>query len=158
MPNMLIFDMDGTVADLYGVPNWLPKLRSFDPSPYQEAKPLVDMERLREAVSALQDIGWESRIVSWLSKDSPDFYKELVREAKRKWLEQYCFPVDKVHFVQYGTTKANCVRDALDGGVAVLFDDTAKVRQGWHLGEAIDPQTQDIIEVLKRLRREAEYK
>ena len=26
------FDMDGTIADLYGVEDWLPKLRAYDPS------------------------------------------------------------------------------------------------------------------------------
>ena len=31
------FDMDGTLADLYGVENWLEKLRASDPSPYAEA-------------------------------------------------------------------------------------------------------------------------
>ena len=33
----IVFDMDGTIADLYGVENWLPKLRAYDPTPYQTA-------------------------------------------------------------------------------------------------------------------------
>ena len=28
---MVCFDMDGTVADLNGVDNWLPMLRAYDP-------------------------------------------------------------------------------------------------------------------------------
>ena len=40
------FDMDGTIADLYADPNWLPKLRAYDPTPYINAKPLVNMSRL----------------------------------------------------------------------------------------------------------------
>ena len=39
----ICFDMDGTLADLYGVPDWLAKLRSFDPTPYKVAKPLLNM-------------------------------------------------------------------------------------------------------------------
>ena len=31
---MICFDMDGTIADLYAVPNWLDKLRAEDASPY----------------------------------------------------------------------------------------------------------------------------
>lgn len=27
----IYFDMDGTIANLYGVPNWLEGLRNFDP-------------------------------------------------------------------------------------------------------------------------------
>ena len=32
------FDMDGTIANLYGVENWLPKLRAHDASPYADAE------------------------------------------------------------------------------------------------------------------------
>ena len=27
----LCFDLDGTLVDLYGVPNWLEKIRAYDP-------------------------------------------------------------------------------------------------------------------------------
>ena len=40
------FDMDGTIADLYAVENWLPMLRAYDPAPYTLAKPLVHMATL----------------------------------------------------------------------------------------------------------------
>ena len=30
---MIWFDMDGTIANLYGVENWLPMLRAYDPTP-----------------------------------------------------------------------------------------------------------------------------
>ena len=47
MDKMIIFDMDGTIADLYSVNNWLDKLRAFDVTPYKNAKPLYDMEILK---------------------------------------------------------------------------------------------------------------
>jgi hypothetical protein len=34
---------------------------------------------------------------------------------------------------------------------AILIDDNAKVREGWHLGETIDPTACDIIEILRSL-------
>ena len=34
-------DMDGTIADLYAVENWLPMLQAHNPTPYEQAKPLV---------------------------------------------------------------------------------------------------------------------
>ena len=40
MKKAIFWDMDGTIADLYNVPNWLDKLRAEDTSPYREAKPL----------------------------------------------------------------------------------------------------------------------
>ena len=38
MTNMICFDMDGTIANLYGVHNWLEMLRAEDPTPYALAE------------------------------------------------------------------------------------------------------------------------
>lgn len=149
MSKMICFDMDGTIADTYAVPNWLEKLRAEDPSPYVEAAPMWDMDALRQILETLIDKGWEIRIISWLSKDANYKYNKAVREAKRAWLKKYNFPVDKIHLVAYGTTKANCVRKEADH--AILIDDNEKVRDGWHLGETIDPTKVDLLEVLAEL-------
>ena len=50
---MLCFDMDGTIADLYAVPNWLEKLRKGDPSPFQDAAPMWNMKALRNALDEI---------------------------------------------------------------------------------------------------------
>ena len=42
------FDMDGTIADLYANPNWLPLLRACDPTPYATAKPLLRLATLED--------------------------------------------------------------------------------------------------------------
>src|SRR5699024_11381467 len=99
MKKIICFDMDGTITDLYAVPDWLAKLRADDPSPYRDAAPMWDMTRLREILLKLSVEGWEIRVISWLSKDSTEEYKEAVRQAKREWLERYNFPADKVHLV-----------------------------------------------------------
>ena len=152
MLKMLIFDMDGTVADLYGVPNWLLMLRAFDPTPYRIAKPMWDMAELARLLRMAQTKGIEVRIVTWLSKESTPQYDADVRIAKREWLSTQDFPFDHFHGVRYGATKADSVRKYLnDGDTAILFDDNAKVREGWHLGEAIDPTACDLIEVLRQL-------
>ena len=46
MRKAIYFDMDGTIANLYGVENWLPLLRSCDASPYVNALPMLDMAKL----------------------------------------------------------------------------------------------------------------
>lgn len=149
MSKMICFDMDGTIADTYAVPNWLEKLRAEDPSPYAEAAPMWDMDALRIILETLIEKGWEIRVISWLSKDASREYNKAVREAKRAWLKKYRFPVEKCHLVAYGTTKANCVRKETDH--AILIDDNEKVRDGWHLGETIDPTKVDLLKVLAEL-------
>ena len=149
---MICFDMDGTIADLYAVDNWEPMLRAEDLTPYEMAEPMWEMVELVEVLTQLQMVGIEIRVITWLSKNSTKEYKDEVREAKRNWLEQFNFPCDHFHGVQYGATKADSVRRALTADeTAILIDDNAKVRNGWHLGETIDPTACDLIETLRNL-------
>ena len=149
---MICFDLDGTIADLYNVPDWLPKLRNEDPSPYCEACPMWHKEKLASILREIQNVGIEIRIISWLSKDSSEEYKEATRQAKRDWLEKYDFPFDFFHGIQYGATKADSIRKYLrEDEEAILIDDNAKVRAGWHMGETIDPTACDLLEVLASL-------
>ena len=146
---MICFDMDGTIADLYSVENWLPMLRNFDPTPYEVAEPMWNMAELANLLRQAQAIGIEIRIITWLSKDTNTEYDRAVREAKRNWLTAQGFPFDHFHGVQYGATKADSIRRYLaENETAILFDDNAKVRSGWHMGEAIDPTETNILEVL----------
>lgn len=146
---MVCFDMDGTIADLFGVKGWLNDLKNENPRPYIEAKPMWDMKALADALSALNV---EIRIITWLSKDSSEEYKNEVRKAKLEWLKEQGFPFDKFHGVRYGATKADSVRKYLaENETAILFDDNAKVRSGWTLGEAIDPTKVDIVKYLRAM-------
>ena len=152
LPKMICFDMDGTISQLYAVPNWLTRLNAQDPTPYLEAEAMWNMAQLAEILSALQSLGVEIRIITWLSKESTEEYKNAVREAKKEWLENYNFPYDHFHGVQYGATKADSIRKALaPDETAWLIDDNAKVRKGWHMGEAIDPTNVDLLELLSSL-------
>ena len=145
---VLVFDMDGTIADLYGVQGWLEDLRNFNARPYEIAKPMYDMDILAEVLGMLKAQGWRVVVTTWLAKESTNYYKEVVRQAKLEWLERYDFPYDEIHLVQYGTTKANCTRKL--GGYQVLVDDNEQVRKGWTLGDTINAN-ENIVEKLVEL-------
>lgn len=149
MRKMICFDMDGTIADLYKVENWLNLLRNEDPTPYILAEPMWNMVELAEVLNELRAIGYEVRVITWLSKDSTEAYKDDVRKAKMWWLDRYDFPFDHFHGVAYGATKADSIRKYADE--AILIDDNEKVRNGWHMGRTIDPTTCDLIAVLREL-------
>lgn len=145
----LVFDMDGTIADLYGVKGWLEMLRSYDATPYKVAKPMYDMGELKIILEMLKLQGWKVVVTTWLSKGSTADYDKAVRKAKIEWLKKYNFPYDEIHLVKYGTTKANCTRKI--GGYQVLVDDNKKVRDGWTLGKTIDANkniTNDLLVLL----------
>lgn len=136
MNRTLVFDMDGTIANLYGVENWLNLLRAESSLPYRVAEPMYDMDTLVVVLNLLKAQGWKVAVTSWLSMDSTRAYDEKVKVAKREWLAKYNFPYDEIHLVPYGTPKSECTRNL--GGFQILFDDNKEVRDGWELGQTID--------------------
>jgi hypothetical protein len=144
--------MDGTIADLYAVNGWLEQLRAYNPNPYRVAEPMWDMVELANAIQEIQEIGIKIVIITWASKDSTREYDMAVRQAKLDWLEEMGFPYDFFHCVKYGTTKANTIRKYMEiEETAILIDDNEKVRNGWSLGETINPTDTDIIEFIRGL-------
>ena len=138
------FDMDGTIADLYGVKNWLDYLIAKDALPYEVAKPLIRLSVLARVLNNLQRKGYKLGIISWLAKDSTAEYDKAVTEAKMKWLGKHLASVtfDKINIVKYGTPKHLFATSNSD----ILFDDEEKNRNGW-TGKAFDVNA--IIEILK---------
>jgi phosphoglycolate phosphatase-like HAD superfamily hydrolase len=142
---VLVFDMDGTIADLYGVDNWLEDLKAENPRPYEKAKPIYPADILNTLLEIFKANGWRIVVTTWLAKGSTKEYDNLVREAKLAWLDKYDFPYDEIHLVKFGTTKANCTRHL--GGFQVLIDDNEAIRNGWHLGDTINAN-ENVIEKL----------
>lgn len=139
------FDMDGTIADLYSVEGWLPMLRAYDPTPYIEAKPLVNMNVLARLIHKAQRNGFEICIVSALAKNSTADYDEKIKDAKRAWLKKHLASVnfDEIRFVPYTFTKND-----VNSGSDILFDDEDRHLTAW-TGKAI--HASQIISTLKNL-------
>ena len=151
MEKVIYFDMDGTIANLYGVENWLGELRSYNPRPYAEAEPMWNMARLGLILEAMKLSGWTIGVITWLSKDSTAEYDRAVRAAKREWLREYglLHIMDEIHMVKYGTPKHTTAN--LRHGV--LVDDNQAVREAWenYGGDTIDPTTTDLLDYLENL-------
>ena len=136
--------MDGTIADLYGVENWLDYLIASDALPYEIAKPLIRLNALARVLNRLQKQGCKIGIISWLAKNSDTDYDEKVTRAKKEWLKKHLASVnfDEIHIVKYGTPKQTFAKTEND----ILFDDEEKNRNDW-TGKAFD--VNEIIEILK---------
>lgn len=143
----IVFDMDGTIANFYGVKGWLDYLKAEDTTPYEVAEPLYNMVELANLLNTLKIRGWKVVVTTWLAKDGTKEYNDRTRKAKLDWLAKYNFPYDEIHLVKYGTTKANCTRKI--GGYQVLVDDNEMVRKGWRLGHTINANHNIIKEIEK---------
>jgi len=144
MTTTIFFDMDGTIADLYGVENWLDYLLSASAVPYEIAEPLIRMNSLARILNRLQRNGYKIGVISWLAKNSNTTYDIEVTSAKKTWLEKHLASVqwDEIHIVPYGTPKQMFAKTEND----ILFDDEEKNRNNWS-GIAYDVDA--IIEILK---------
>ena len=145
MTKTIFFDMDGTIADLYNVTNWLDLLIAEDTLPYAVAKPLVRLSSLAKVLNRLQGQGYRLGIISWTSKGGSKNYNREVKEAKLEWLTHHLPSVhwDEIHIEPYGTPK-----QMFSNGEDILFDDEYQNRANW-IGEAFG--VNNIMEILKNL-------
>ena len=144
MATTIYFDMDGTIADLYGVAGWLESLHALDTRPYEVAKGLGNMATIARLLNAVQARGHEIGIISWTAKIDNADYNARIATAKREWLHKH-FPSvtwNTIMVVPYGTDK----RVATGGGI--LFDDEENNRNIWGRG-AYEPRY--IVDCLRDL-------
>lgn len=130
----IYFDLDQTLADLAGVPNWLDKLRAEDSSPYADASPLVDMVRLAAIIAKLRSAGVTVGVISWGAMNGTTEYTREVKRVKREWCKRYGLTFDEFHVVKYGTPKHWVVKCKH----SILVDDNSDVRARWSNGATID--------------------
>lgn len=142
----IFFDLDGTIADLYGVENWLQYLLASNPFPYENAKPLLNLQALARVLNRLQRNGFRIEVISWLSKNSTPEYDEAVTLAKLRWLRVHLASVsfDEINIVSYGVCKDTFRHTTAD----ILFDDEKPNREAWN-GVAFG--VENIIETLRSL-------
>lgn len=145
MNKAIYFDMDGTIADLYGVEGWLADLIAENVRPYAEAKPLVNLSLLARYIHKAQAKGYTVGVISWLSKSGSDAYNEAVTAVKREWLAKHLPSVewDEIHIVKYGTPKSTCRTCP-----GILFDDEQRNLDEWGAGAVI---ASNLLEILRNL-------
>ena len=148
MTKAIYFDMDGTIANLYGIENWLEMLIAEDETPYVEAKTMVRMSNLARLLNRLQTKGYVIGIVSWLAKNGTNDYNAKVTNAKKEWLHKHLTSVhfDEIHIVEYGTKKTS-FRSSSDD---ILFDDETGNLMEWGMGGFHPDAMENVLKVLAR--------
>jgi len=142
------WDMDGTIADLYGVDGWLDMLLARETTPYENAKVMWNMSYLARLMNKAQKAGCKLGIISWTAKNAPEAYCDEIATAKLNWLRRHLASVrfDEIEIVGYGVPKYQFKHSDDD----ILFDDEAPNRKAWH-GQAFTPDK--MVEILKEIGR-----
>ena len=150
------FDMDGTIADFYGVEGWLDAIRAEDTRPYECAATLGNIERLAALCAAY---GATVGVISWLARGSSPDYDKAVRRAKKAWLADNFPWATEVHIIKHGSPKQFAAKAKTD---AILVDDECRNCEKWtneskgYYAIRADNAKQierDLAELLPRVRR-----
>ena len=142
----IYFDMDGTIADLYGYEGWLEMLQAENTEPYEKCGCLVDFIELRNVLNDFIAAGVTIGVISWSAMGGSKEYNRRTRKAKKNWCDEFFADVfTEFHVVKYGTPKHRVAKEK----DSILVDDNAEVRQAWK-GETIDAN-ENIISLLKEL-------
>ena len=131
MTKIIVYlDMDGTIADLYGIENWLHRLRSEDETIFLECKPLITEEELYRRFPSDK---YEFRIISMTPKDATKEYKNCVIAQKDFWMNIHFPSIKKRIYRAYGHNK-----NLRNSANAILIDDSEPIRNSWK-GTALNP-------------------
>ena len=131
----IYFDMDGTIADLFGYENWLDHLHNSRTLPYADCAPLVDPNKLRKVLNKFKANGYTVGVISWGAMGGSVEYTRAVKRAKIEWLNKWFGDTfTEIHVVKYGTPKHTVAKIKN----SILVDDNADVRAAWKNGTTID--------------------
>lgn len=149
MEKIVVFDMDGTLADFYGVEGWLDDLIAENTRPYEDAAPLFSMLALKRQIRKMKKAGWIFKIVTWGSKQSSADFLDRTKHAKLEWLKRYHLidEMESIQVVPYGTPKHELAS-------GILFDDNDSICADWARagGQFVNVAQSDLLSVLKSLK------
>lgn len=130
MKKIVYLDMDGTIADLYGIENWLPRLRNEDETIFLECRPMITEADLLKSFPADE---YEIRVLSMTPLGATAEYCKNVAKQKDAWLDKFFPSITKRIYRAYGHNK-----NLRNSANAILVDDSEPIRNSWR-GIAINP-------------------
>lgn len=128
MSKVIYFDLDGTLYNLYGVPNWLKMLRSEQVYAYTCGENLFG-NTFYHVINRLKEKGYSFGVITWLSKESTPEYDKRVTTAKKKWCKENLPFISSFAVQPYGTPKQEAIQRT--SRIEILLDDNAEVCEMW---------------------------
>lgn len=125
MNKIVYFDMDGTIANLYGVNNCFKRLDNLDASVYSEAKPI---DKYINMLKEFKNMGYKVIILSCLGMISEPTFDKQTCINKDKWLDKYVGKeyIDERIYIPNTKHKEQYVNT-----LGILVDDDERVLNNW---------------------------
>lgn len=129
MAKKIFFDMDGTIADLYGTENWLDKLLNEERGLFENLPVMHNKQELEKTFNELAKKGYELEIITWTPKNATNKYINTVTREKINWVQKNFPMIKNIHCLAYGTPKQKApITKAKE---MILVDDNEEVLEKW---------------------------
>lgn len=125
----IYFDLDGTLYDLYGLPDWLEKLRNEQAGAYTDGEPLFDENSFYNIISDLLLEGVKFGVITWLAMQASEEYEASTTEEKRNWCKKFLPFIETFAAQSYGTPKQKAI--GKHSAIEILIDDNPDVCRVW---------------------------
>lgn len=125
-------DMDGTIANLYAIDQWLTRLRNEDTTIFLECAQMITQEELFKIFPQEQ---YEIVILTMTPMNCSKEYHNQVIDQKNAWLDKLFPQLTKRIFLKYGHNK-----NLKNSANAILVDDSEPIRKSFR-GIALNPAT-----------------
>lgn len=127
MNKVVYFDMDGTIADLYGVSDCFKRLDNMDAAVYSEAKPI---DKYINMLKEFHTMGYKVVILSALGMVSSKQFDEDTIRNKGIWLDTYVGKEYIDERIYIPNTKHKELYQLF--GKGILVDDDDRVLMNWN--------------------------
>lgn len=129
MSKKIWMDCDGTLYDLYSIPNWLDKLRNEEEQVFSTGSFMGNYTEFLKEISRLFAAGYEFGVITWLPMGASPEYEEICRQEKIEWIKQYLPFVHDINITSYGIPKQNTIKKRAKQ--MILIDDNSEVCKMW---------------------------
>ena len=123
-------DMDGTIANLYAIQNWLERLINEDQNIFKECDPLITENDL---FNLFPQSEYDITILSMTPYKCSKSYHDNVIAQKNYWLDKHFPLLKKRIYKKYGGNK-----NLKNSENAILIDDNEIIRKNFK-GIALNP-------------------
>ena len=126
----VVFDLDGTIYDLYNQKDWLYRLENEVAGVFDQPECcIVDIKKLTDKIMSMIEKGFQFAIISWLPFGASPEYEEICREEKACWIWENLPMITEVSLIPYGIEKQKAIQKKAQH--MILIDDNKEVCNVW---------------------------
>ncbi len=154
MTRKVIFDLDGTVYDLYNVEDWLGKIQREEAGVFTEGDILFELDEFYSTIEEMLMNGIEFGVITWLPAGASKEYEEVCRKEKLEFINKYLPFVSEVSICSYGIPKQNLIKKR--AAAMYLLDDNKDVCEMFNQAKncvGINVEEGNLVQVLRNLMK-----